>query len=173
VLAIVAIIALVQVGAAIQQAKSSLDQTKLLLEQVNVSRQDIILRSRREALALALEQCKRFAEVIIPHLDMVQQKVESKGYKPPIKVHLDFRFIPADQHRFTAELWVKDVPLPKEIINVLNEMESFAIYFACDLAHEEVASHRLVRHFVLIASFMRDLLASSGRKIRSSCIKIW
>jgi len=137
VLAIVAILALWQVYAAIQQAKHSLAQTKLLLEQVEVSRQDIILRSRREALALALDQCKRFAESIVPHFDIVQGKMMAKGFTPPANVQPDFPYLPQEQS--TGQIWHKETELRKEIIHALNELESFAMYFACDLADEQIA----------------------------------
>ena len=68
-LAVVGIIALFQVHAAITQAKSALAQNKISLDQLNIataqletSRQDIVLRSRREALELTFQQCEFFAD---------------------------------------------------------------------------------------------------------------
>jgi hypothetical protein len=82
ILAVAAIYALKQVHAAIKQAKSSLDQNKLTLEQIEISRKDIILRSRREATGLAIQQCARFAEKIIPHLTELFNELERRKYVP-------------------------------------------------------------------------------------------
>jgi hypothetical protein len=63
VLATAALLALWQVRAAIKQAKAALEQNRIALEQLKltasqleIARADIVLRSRREAIAVALEQ---------------------------------------------------------------------------------------------------------------------
>ena len=139
ILAVVACFALVQVKAAIQQAKSSLEQTKLLLEQVEVSRQDIALRSRREALALALDQCKRFAETIIPHFESVYEDLRRKDYIIRQVIDPSFPTISKEQDPLGVQIWMNNPALRVKIRDALNELESLAMYFACDLADEEVA----------------------------------
>lgn len=138
VLAIAAIYALKQVHAAIKQAKSSLDQNKLTLEQIEISRKDIILRSRREATALAIQQCERFAEKIIPHLHDVFNELQRRKYVPPQPTNPEFPFIPAPMNSVNHQIWL-DAPFRSKIINAMNELESFAQYFTNDLADEGVA----------------------------------
>ncbi|HEX3856095.1 MAG TPA: hypothetical protein VHY30_02225 [Verrucomicrobiae bacterium] len=137
ILAGAAVYALKQVHAAIKQAKSSLDQNKLTLEQIEVSRKDIILRSRREATALAIQQCERFAEKIIPHIDDVFNELTRRKYIPP-QPNRDFPFIPAPVNSVNHQIW-SDAPFRAKIINAMNEIESFAQYFTNDLADEGIA----------------------------------
>jgi hypothetical protein len=146
VMTVVAIFALKQVYAAIGQAKSALKQNQLALEQIKltaaqleVSRADIVLRSRREAIAAALEQCKRYAESIVPHFDAIHKEMTAKKYPFPKSVDPQFPFISEAEDPLGAQIWATDVALRVKIIQTLNELESFAMYFANDLADESVA----------------------------------
>ena len=138
VLAGAAIYALMQVHAAIKQAKSSLDQNKLTLEQIEISRKDIILRSHREATALAIQQCERFAEKIIPHVDDLFNELKKRNYNPPQPTNPDLPFISAPINSINHQIW-SDTPFRPKLINGMNEIESFAQYFTNDLADEGVA----------------------------------
>lgn len=145
-LVVVAILALRQVRAAVHQANSALEQNRLALEQLKltasqleVSRIDITIRSKREAVAFALDQCKRFAETILPQLDRLAGELGKRGYKLPSDVDRSFPFISAAQDPIGAKVWNEEKELKLKIVHALNELESFAMYFACDLADECVA----------------------------------
>ena len=146
VLACAAIFALWQVRAAIQQAKGvleqnriSLEQLKLTASQLEVSRADIILRSRREAIAVALEQCKRFAESIVPLLDSINKEMAARNYQMPQHIDPDFPLLPREADPLGVQIWMNEAELRAKIVHCLNELESFAMYFASDLADENVA----------------------------------
>lgn len=145
-LAIFAGLALRQVSAAVKQAQCALDQNRIALdqlklasEQLEVSRADLVLRSRRESIAVALEQCKRFADTIIPHFHAVGSELAAKHYNFPTKANPDFPFHSKEADPVGAKLWTADHELRMKIICALNELESFAMYFASDLADESVA----------------------------------
>jgi hypothetical protein len=133
-------------GAAIKQAKCALEQNHLALEQLKitaaqleVSRTDIILRSKREAISVALEQCKRFAETILPRFIEINRELGPNGFARPKAVDPDFPLIFDEADTFGSEVWTKTPELRMKIIQGLNELESFAMYFASDLADESVA----------------------------------
>ena len=146
IMAIAALFALKQVYAAIGQAKSALKQNQLALEQIKltaaqleVSRADIVLRSRREAIAVALEQCKRFAEDIVPHVDKINKEMMAKNYPMPTNVDPDFPLLLKEVDQLGVNIWLNEIDLRTRIVQTLNEVESFAMYFASDLADESVA----------------------------------
>jgi hypothetical protein len=146
VMAVIAIFALKQVYAAIGQAKSALKQNQLALEQIKltaaqleVSRADIVLRSRREAIAVALEQCKRFAEAIVPHVDNINKEMMAKNYQMPTNVDPDFPLLAKEVDPIGVHIFFNEKDLSARIVQTLNELESFAMYFASDLADENVA----------------------------------
>jgi hypothetical protein len=184
VVAVAAIIALTQVWAAIRSAKAALAQTKILLDQVKVSadqlelaRKDIILRSRREALGLALEQCKRYAECISPHIDSLYQALQQKKFKPAGKVDPQFPRYPGDWDPAAVAIWVNDEPLRVKIVHALNELESFAMYFACELADEEVAFAPIGDPFCKICEHFRFFIGvfrpDEGAKLYQNLVKVY
>ncbi len=163
-LAVAALMALWQVRAAIKQAKCALEQNQIALEQLKltasqleVSRADIILRSRRESIAVALEQCKRFAELIIPHFDKLSGELTAKNYpyKAATNIDQDFPFIPQEVDPVGAQIWMNDKDLRTRIVHALNELESFAMYFASDLADECVAFTPTAQSFCTNCEYFR------------------
>ena len=50
-----------------------------------------------------------------------------------------FPFISETEDPIGAQIWANDVALRVKIVQTLNELESFAMYFATDLADESVA----------------------------------
>ena len=162
VLAAAAIAAIWQIRAAIRQAKCALEQNNIALEQLKVmasqlevARTDIILRSKREAIAVALEQCKRYADHVVPHFDALTPKMVAKGYQPPQNVHPEFPFIPQEQDPVGAQIWTNEVELRTKIVQTLNELESFAMYFANDLADESIAFTPAGLSFCQICEYYR------------------
>jgi hypothetical protein len=186
VLAIVGVIALSQVWAAIKTANTALAQTKILLEQVRVatdqlelSRKDIILRSRRESLSIALEQCKRFAESIVPNFDKLHREMvnQKKYLPPPVETDPNFPVIPAEMDPQGAKLWGTDHDLRMQIVNVLNELESFAMYFACDLADEQTAFVPTAQTFCSECEYLRWFIGvfrpKEGVKLYQNVVKLY
>lgn len=161
-LALVALIALWQVRAAIKQARCALEQNRIAIEQLKVmgdqlelSKADIVLRSKRESIAIALEQCKRFAESILPHLDNLNRELLAKNYVVPNNVDPEFPMLPQEADPVGVQLWLSDPDLRAKIVNTLNELESFAMYFATDLADESVAFTPTAQTYCQACEFYR------------------
>jgi hypothetical protein len=168
VLAMAAVVALLQVWAAIKAANTSLKQTAILVEQLKIASdqlsvaiKDVELRSKREALSMALEQCKRYAEQIIPHFDKLLKKMLVLDYKMPAHTcNAGFPFITKDVDPKGAEIWVKHEDLRIEIIHALNELESFAMYFALDLADEQAAFPPAAQTLCTICEYYRFFIGA-------------
>jgi hypothetical protein len=163
-LAIGAMFALWQVRAAIKQAKCALeqnkiavDQLKMMGEQLEISKADIVLRSKREAIAVALDQCKRFAEHIVPAFDKLGPELIRKGYHKELPLNTDPQFpvIPQQADPVGVKIWFSEVDLRTSIVQALNELESFAMYFANDLADESVAFIPAGQSFCHICEYYR------------------
>lgn len=137
VVALAVIYGLKQVRAAIGQAKAALEQNRLSLEQIELSRKDIMLRSKREALALAIKECEYWANEIVPCLDKLNVKLSNSKYVPTPLPNMDFPVV-EKPHESAIRVW-NDLPLRIEVISALNKMEAFAMYFATDLAEEDAA----------------------------------
>jgi hypothetical protein len=137
IVAVAVVFGLKQVRAAIGQAKAALEQNRLSLEQIELSRKDIMLRSKREALALAIKECEYWANEIVPCLDKLNIKLNNIKYVATPLTNTDFP--PVEKpHESAVRVW-NDLPLRTEVVSVLNKMEAFAMYFATDLATEDAA----------------------------------
>jgi hypothetical protein len=139
ILAVTALIAVIQVWTALKTANATLQQVQVSTDHLALAQKEIILRSKREALAMALDQCKRFAETIVPHFDNIQTILKPHGdYAPSGLVDANFPMIAPNLDPRGSVIW-DDQPIRVQIIQALNELESFAMYFASDLADEEAA----------------------------------
>ena len=162
VLAVAALVALWQIFAVIKQATCALEQNRIALEQLKltasqleISRADIILRSKRESISVALEQCKRFADTILPHIDNLTQELHAKNYKLAQNIDPDFPVIPNEVDPMGCQIWTTNVDLRVRIVHALNEVESFAMYFASDLADESVAFTPAAQSFCCTCEYYR------------------
>jgi len=88
-------------------------------------------------LTLAIKECEYWASEIIPLLDALNIKLQTKGYTPLQKIDPSFPFI-ENPTETLVRIW-NDRPLRIEVVTLLNKMEGFAMYFATDLAAEDVA----------------------------------
>ncbi len=181
VMAVAAIFALWQIRSAIIQAQCALDQNKTALEQLKVatsqlelSRKDIVLRSRREALALTFQQCELFATDIIPKTDAIIKELTAKQFKSLFSSG-DFPFIPQPPE-YVLAIW-KDTALREKIVGLLNKMEAYAMYFVSGLADEEGAFTPTAASFchccehlsVFIGCYRKD----NGIKLYQNIVKLY
>ena len=142
----------------------------LAWRQISVSLQDISIRSKREAGALALEQSKRFAEIIEESVEIVA-KMNASG-------HTLKKISMAD---FSAEELKKSFPKLESDHNqalgtlsniqhgtedatfLINKIDSFAVSFTKKLADEEVifgsvaqAYCEIIEQWYFLYCFHRD-----------------
>lgn len=143
VLLLVAIAGLMQLVIARRAMRAAEDQIKLATEAIAITREDIRIRVKREAVTVAAEQCAAFANTIpecSKHIDALQQA----GFPYQLWSLRDMEFTWSSlRDSNEAEKWLKNISDADEprrhAVAILNKMEAFAIYFARGAADEEVA----------------------------------
>jgi hypothetical protein len=145
VVAVVAVVGLYQLWLAKDAVRAARDQLKVATEAIDVAREDIVTRSKREAAELAARQCEKFAETILPRVQGHMQRILNDGMLPePWKFNgTDFR--PgslvddgaANEWREKAMSGAGVVAVTS--VAILNDCEALAIYFVSGAAEEKVA----------------------------------
>src|SRR6185437_7555053 len=126
-LLIVAVLALRQIGVARNTLK--------------VLKRDIVLRSQREAAALAAQQCEKYVE-FFPKLNELKAAMKAIGLTPAkTRDHrFNLEFDVAEVKTTEARAWLKTLGEHLGLaLDVLNKIDSIAIYFAKGVANEEIA----------------------------------
>ena len=161
-------------------AIAALYQITLAKRSLETARSDIELRSKREAVTLAADKVAKFAEDIIPKCNVEFRALMSAGIsidKWPLQNTL------FDESSFkdwdTARKWEEQLRASKQVdsaTRVLNQLESFAMYFAKGAADEQVAYSavgaifrnyvdRLAPHLVslrILSLGSKDITTASG-----------
>jgi hypothetical protein len=141
---VVAAIALFQIRIAARALSAARGQLEAAKAAVEVAKDDIRIRCKREAAALAAERCQEFAERLLPQgqgwiRSIRELGVELKPWREaPLNLD-DRKFLEAPE----AVAWLKSVSskagVSGHMSDLLNSLESFAIYFTSGAADEEVA----------------------------------
>ena len=128
---------------ALKQIRLARLQLNVASDALVVAKDDIKIRSRREAIALAAKHCEDFGDVILPKLNTWCNEFKNKNITlvrwPLLNKTFDDTSI-KDQN--DSHAWVQKVrsqQLGNHACFVLNQCEAFAIYFATGAADEEVA----------------------------------
>ncbi len=129
-------------------AKKSLDaaqaQLSLAAQSLNLAKDDIRIRSQREAVALAAQECDKFAEKMVPNVHENEEKIKAAGftiYRWPLK-DLEFRWESLESlsgARKWAEAILRSDAARMPLLRVVNDLEAFAMYFSTGAADEKVA----------------------------------
>jgi len=121
----------------------------IALQQIKVAKEDIRIRSEREAATLTASQCERYSEKIIPILEELIELFESNSITPyngatsGVSVDRDMRdwitkYNPAITRKTTG-ISSKHGTIKEHMICVLNAFESFSIYFSKKVCDESLA----------------------------------
>ena len=130
------------------------------LRQITVTKNNARTSAKRESYRLAAEQCHRFNEAIIPkmnHYDDVSKKIKWDLIDKADVQILDNGF------KVKASVGKLDDALDPRILaalEVLNSLESFAIFFTTGLADEQLAFSSVARTYCLQVKEMLPLVAT-------------
>jgi hypothetical protein len=123
--------------------KSLKQQVSLAAAALSVARDDIKIRSQREAVTLAAELCVKISEQIFPRVNKNLEPIKAKGIEIRRWSLTDSSF---DDAKYIAQAdvrkWLDALVaggVVGQVIAILNDMEGFAIYFTRGAADEEVA----------------------------------
>lgn len=130
---------------ALRQIKTGLGQLKANVDQNEISRMDIQLRSKREAALLGVQVCEKWAKEIVPSTADLVNAIDRK-FAPGIPVKFLKSEIGPDQKHWLE--WTEQENHHSAIIRLLNNIESVAVYFEQKLADEDLAFGPLANGFV-------------------------
>ena len=115
------------------------------LEQLKLTKELADASNKREAVKLAAQQCKYFAEAVVPAYEKLTEEYNNRALtsltvhlnlKPPAFVLKDGKFIVSD---LNAALTKSEMPkIQTHIVHYLNAAESLAIPFAAGVADDEI-----------------------------------
>ena len=153
-------------------AIAALYQIILAKRSLETARLDIELRSKREAVTLAADKVAEFAENIIPKCNLEFRTLMSAGISIDRWELQNNRFDESSFKDWNAALkWEEQLRASKQVdsaTRVLNQLESFAMYFAKGAADEQVAYSAvgaIFRNYVdLLAPHLTSLRILSGSK---------
>lgn len=129
-------------------AAYGLRQIRIGLEQLKISRQTAITNAQREAKKLAFEQCRFFADEVVPALNKLTSDYKGSNLtflSNPPQFRIENGEIVAN---FDARLWDAEVSKIGEVLlKYLNSAESFAILFAEGVADDDLGFQEAARAF--------------------------
>lgn len=156
---VVSAFALYQIKLAKDAAVSAQANLKLTADSIDLAKEDIKLRSTREAVTLAAEQCERFAG----KLQEIQRRI-SNMYQhglPEIQWTLKNDSFDGETIGEDSASWMKAAErFSLDIGYILNQLEAFAIYFDKGAADEQVAYGSTGIVFCDIAERMAPFIVS-------------
>jgi hypothetical protein len=140
VIAIVAMVGLWQLKLAKDALSAARQQIELATTALQVAKDDIKIRSLREAISLAAGRSEQFAEKIIPHYDRVAALLEKNGAELLEWKLANSQFTLTSLNSKESKRWLDTLGRSDESCgaasSLLNELEAFAIYFVNGAADE-------------------------------------
>lgn len=110
------------------------------LEQLKIAKETAKTIAKREAFKLAADECRNFADRVIPLATVAQN--ETNNLNLPSFRNPQFRVVGGDitNHNFSDTQLLADMPkCAHNVIQFLNALEAFSVFFASGVADESVA----------------------------------
>jgi hypothetical protein len=180
ILAVVGVIALYQIMLAKRSIKTANDNLKLAAEALETARSDIELRSKREAVTLAADKCAEFAEHTLDKCNERFKAISDAGVSVEIWPLENTRFDKSSIKDWAAaDRWEERLRVAErrdQAAEILNLLESFAMYFAKGAADEQVAYsavgalfrdfvNRLAPHLILLRIKETDIVSGPFQNV--------
>lgn len=134
-------------------------QVQIASNQIKLTKEIASANARRESVKLASENCRYFAEQVIPAMNAAMKKYKEQncaflnpvpqaaGSPPPfIITNGDFSQVNYDIKRITPQDWEK---VSVELVGFLNKLESFAIPFAAGVADDDTGFMETAPSFII------------------------
>lgn len=109
------------------------------LRQLTITKRIARLNAMREAYKLAADECRHFAQEVVPLETSLVKQIKEKNLQSFANRHFVVEQGEIKKHNFDLTLLQKEIPgISHELIAYLNAMEAFAIFFASGVAAEEI-----------------------------------
>jgi hypothetical protein len=111
------------------------------LRQLNILKEVSRISAKRESYRLAAEQCKYFAEIIIPLLVQIKNEISKNGinYFNQVKIIINSDSVSCDLHAIDSNEIDKVIKLVNLIRECSNRMEAFALFIISGVADEQIS----------------------------------
>jgi hypothetical protein len=129
-------------------AFKGLEQLKLTLVQLEITREIANKNTQREAFKLAAEQCRYYGDYIVP----LQSKAREECNQFKITCFADprFKIVGGEivEHNFDKALVTKEMGGDRPgLVSFLNSLEGFALFFVSGIAEEKVGYQETATSF--------------------------
>jgi len=144
VLACATLLVLYQIRVAKRTLAALQQQVTIATAALTVARDDIRIRSQREAVVLAAARCEKFAEHVLPRVSANIRHIQELGIQLRAWDISESSFDDSAYiQRPEVQTWLASTQNRREslepTLSVMNDLEAFAIYFARGAADEAVA----------------------------------
>ena len=151
-----------------QSIETAQEDLKVASDALTTAKDDLQIRIRRESVILAAEQVEKFGKEIIPSAAKVVDRVRAEGIQINEWKLENTLFDTASIKDFeAANKWLRSFKKPEDVpalIQILNGLESFAIYFVGGAADERVAYPSVSPVFCSLVRQLAPLLVSLRQK---------
>jgi hypothetical protein len=132
-------------------------QLKLSQESLEAAKNDLQIRVKREAVILAAEQVEKFGKEVLPKAAEIIDAVRREGIKiEEWKLENNLLDETTIKDFEAANRWLRTLQQPRtsRLIQILNNFESFSMYFAEGAADERIAYPSVASVY---CSYVREL----------------
>ncbi|HEY5590827.1 MAG TPA: hypothetical protein VIK55_07385 [Paludibacter sp.] len=139
----------------------------ITLSQVLLAKKTLEINSKREAAKLAVQQIELYLSKITPLQDEFSMAQESKNIPTVVLEQKEFslKYLETVMEKSTISKLLKErSPIVMEILNVLNAMEAFSVYFVKGVADEEIAYSSVGGTFVFVVKGLFFDIATSNEE---------
>jgi hypothetical protein len=138
------------------------------LRQIRIAKTDIVVRSKREAASIAATQCERYYKEIIPlanKFDLLLTEKEIPAYNSAIGDFTREHLLEEGGPSFCAGYVKKgDREFAGKVVEMLNALESFAVYFTEGIGDERIAFDSVGKTFCYTVAQYYPFIASVRRR---------
>lgn len=141
----------------------------LALKQLKIAKYDIDIRSKRECATLTSEQCKFYAETIIPLAGQISIKLTQakiKEYSGKVSSFCMCQEVFEWLKSLTDYSGCEDIL--NDIVKFNNELEAFSIYFIHGICDEEMAFNPIASDFISNVTMIYPIICLSHDKNENS-----
>ena len=118
------------------------------LRQLTISKQIAKVNAKREAYKLAADECRHFADVVVPARTSLDILVRDKHLQSFTNKTFSVETGEIKNRNFDMGLLTKEIAgFGTEIVACLNALEAFAIFFASGVADEDIGYRETGRAF--------------------------
>lgn len=122
------------------------------LEQLKISKEIARINAKREAFKLAAQECRYFAEHVVPLNERIFNEIVTLNLSSFLNPQFTIKNGEIITHNFSMPVLASDLTKCRHsLVEFLNSLEAFSIFFAARIAEESVAYQETGETFCIMA----------------------